>query len=173
MKALKFEKHEIVTRDNEGDEHGDEVVSAVVDEGTAGQEVFLRDGTARPLRSGEVVVPVGGGKHDVFTAKEWEDMWNDSERVVEHGGALRAEKVADDNDDYKDVADDNDREEFEEWKRQRDADSVNATPQEFTADSNIDEDERPQDTVPSAPKDDVTPAPKPAKKTAATSGKRS
>lgn len=94
MKTLKFEKHTVVVRDNEGDEHDNEVVSAVVDEGTAGQEVFQRDGSARPLRSGDVVVPVGGGKHDVFTADQWDAMFNDSERVAEHGGALRADTKA-------------------------------------------------------------------------------
>jgi hypothetical protein len=172
-KTLKFEKHAVVVRDNDGDAHDQEVTSAVVDQDTAGQEVFLRDGSARVLRAGDVVVPAGAGKHDVFTAKEWEDTWNDDERVEDHGGALRSQDVADDN-EYKDVApnnepqvaDKNDWDDYLAWKASR-----NEPTDLAVADDN--DDERPQDTVPNAPKDDVTASPKPAKKAATSSGKRS
>lgn len=160
MKTLKFEKHTVTTRDNEDDEHDTEVVSAVVDEGTAGQEVFLRDGTARPLRSGEVVVPVGGGKHDVFTADQWDDMWNDSERVIEHGGALRSPAPKSQEDANKQAADDKEMQDFRAWKASQTSEPTDTT----VADSN---------DVTDAPKDDVKPSSTPAKKAAASSGKRS
>lgn len=94
MRTLEYETREVRTRDNDGDVHTSEITYAVVDGDTAGQEVTLRNGNAHVLRKGEVVVPAGGLYSDVFTAKDWDAMWSDSERVAE------AE------DDLTDVADD-------------------------------------------------------------------
>lgn len=164
MKALKFNTHNVTTRDNDGDEHESEITYAVVDQDLAdqGEEVALRNGEARKLKAGDVVVPVGN-QVDVFTADQWHDMWSDSERVSDAGDALKHTKAEREKADQdaadkakRDEDDAADRAEYEAWKAN----------QKAGADSN--------DTDPSAPKDDVTSQPNPvtAKKAAASSGKR-
>lgn len=83
-KVLEYKTEDVVTLDNDGDEHTSQVTYAVVDEGTAGQEVTLVTGFSRVLRKGDVVVPTDNANfYTVYTAKEWSDQWSDEERVVE------------------------------------------------------------------------------------------
>lgn len=175
MKALKFNTHDVTTLDNDGDEHVSSITYAVVDKDLAdqGEEVALRNGEARKLKAGDVVVPAGN-QFDVFSADDWESMWSDSKRVADAGDTLKHVEP-----EYKDAPDestddpwadveDEERAEFEEWKASRDRQSAHDG--EIIA---VDNDERPQDVVPSAPKDDVAPKPATAKKAATSSGKRS
>lgn len=81
MRELEYKTENVSTKDHDDDDRTSAVTYAVVDEGTAGQEVALRNGEARKLVKGDVVVKHGNA-HDVFSAKEWADMWADSDRVV-------------------------------------------------------------------------------------------
>lgn len=94
-KVLKFKTHEVITLDNDGDEQESEITYAVVDKDTAGQEVALRNGTSRILVAGDVVVPADANRYDVFTAKEWQDTWSDSERVADAGEAGKVSRPQD------------------------------------------------------------------------------
>lgn len=105
MRELEYKTETVVTRDNDGDEHASDVTYAVVDDDTKGQEVILRNGVARSLNSGEIVVKHGNA-YDVFTAKEWEAMWADDERVVDAGN-ITATDVAVSNDNPSDDTDPN------------------------------------------------------------------
>lgn len=151
MKALKFDTHTVTTRDNDGDEHESEITYAVVDKDLAdqGEEVALRNGEARKLKDGDVVVPVGPNACDVFTATEWHDMWSDSERVSDAGDALKHTKAAREKADKDAEQEAKDRADYEAWKANRKSD-----------DSDTD-----------SPKDDVTAKPT-AKKAASSSGQR-
>jgi hypothetical protein len=80
-KSLEYKTETIRTKDNDGDVHSSELTYAVVDENTAGTEVVLRDGVARTVAKGEVVMRAGN-YYDVFSEKDWENMMNDSDRVV-------------------------------------------------------------------------------------------
>jgi hypothetical protein len=69
-KALKYETVELTAIDNDGDEYPVVIAYAKVTEETAGLEVALRNGDAKVLKKGEVVV-VENGKYDVFSPTQW------------------------------------------------------------------------------------------------------
>lgn len=108
MKNLDFQTETVKTRDNDGDVHESEVTFAHVDEDLAGTEVVLRNGESYKTRNGDVVVRDGNAT-DVFSRKQWEEMWTDSERVVQEGldaeVVERTEDDADSNDPDSDVQD--------------------------------------------------------------------
>lgn len=81
MRQLEFKTESIVSKDEDDDDRKSDVTYAIVDESTAGQEVPLRNGDARKLVKGDAVVKHGNA-YDVFSAKEWADMWADTDRVV-------------------------------------------------------------------------------------------
>lgn len=82
MKHLAFVSEEVTTKDADDDPQKSTITYAVVDDTTVGLEIAQRNGEARILRKDEVVVPATTNTYDVFSKKEWESIWSDTERVV-------------------------------------------------------------------------------------------
>lgn len=94
MKHLEFVTEEVTTKDIDDDPQKSTITYATVTDDTVGLEVLQRNGEARVLRKGEVVVPATSNSYDVFAPKEWESMWNDEERVVKQNAPATADAAA-------------------------------------------------------------------------------